>query len=152
MSLSFIRNDKDNFKTTSTVYEVFDDNELLTSIDEIASPTNANYFALALLKITKKYCNDEILEKTFNKIYHYADMGLCSRYDFAMAIQDNVFEHGYTKNITNIKPCRKYIFHTPAIRPYYTVLDTNETIENFPFIKLNYWRDNLNEEIKKYFK
>ena len=29
---------------------------------------------------------------------------------------------------------------------------TSVTIENFPFIKLNYWRYNLNEEIKNYFK
>lgn len=129
-----------------------DECELLTTIDEVASPTNANYFASSLLEITKRYCNNEIHEKRLNKVYHYADMGLCSRYDFAMAIQDNVFEYKYPKNITPIKPCRKYIFHTPAIRPNYTVLDTSETIENFPFIKLNYWRDNLNEEIKKYFK
>ena len=128
------------------------EHEFFSTIDEIASPTNANNFAQVLLTITKKYCNDEIHEKRLSKVYHYADKGLCSRYDFAMAIQDFILEFNGTYGPTHIKPCRKYIFHTPAARPNYTVLDTTETLENLPYFEIYYWRDNLRDEIKKFLK
>lgn len=125
--------------------------EILNStIDEISCPTNAKKFAFSLLKICENYINNQIDEKKLNRIYHYTDLGLCSRYDFAKAIQDIVKEY-IDSNIV-ITPCSKEKFRTPAKRPRYSVLDVSETIENFPFITFNYWRDNLKNEIKNIIK
>ena len=116
-----------------------------STIDEISCPTNAKKFAFSLLKMCEYYINGNIEENKLNKVYHYCDLGLCSRYDFAKAIQDIVSENFYS-NIT-ILPCSKEKFKTPAKRPRYSVLDVSETIKNFPFIIFNYWRDNLKKEI-----
>lgn len=127
------------------------DKTIYSSIDEISSPTNANYFAKAIIAINEKYCNNDINEQLLNNIYHYSDLGLCSRYDFAISIQDFVHNYTYISEYASIIACNKNIFKTNAKRPYYTVLDCKKTKEAFPFIEFNYWRDNLEKEIKKYF-
>lgn len=48
MSLSFIRNDKDRFRNKCTIYDIFDDNELLTSI-VVGYDKNINKFYLTYL-------------------------------------------------------------------------------------------------------
>jgi hypothetical protein len=49
MSLSFVKNDKNSFSYKSTVYDVFDDNKLLTSI-VIGYDEDVNKFYLTYLR------------------------------------------------------------------------------------------------------
>ena len=128
---------------TSWVYSEFDQNFVKTMLrvgaernklsvifDQIGTPTYATDLADAILKmIDSNKLND--LE-----IYHYANEGVCSWYDFAKAI----FE---IKALPcNVTPIETKEYHVPAKRPQYSVLNKNKFKKTFG-VQVPYWRDSL---------
>ena len=70
----------------------------------------------------------EILPKIKNKkveLFHYANAGTCSWYDFAKAI----FKIKGLK--VKVKPIPTSQYPTPAKRPMYSVMDTSKLKEQF---------------------
>ena len=112
--------------------------ESLTIVnDQIGSPTYARDLANCIIDIIiKSILNPKAY---LPGIYHYANQGTCTWYDFAQEIL----------NVTGIKGCQLIPVSTdqyPAVakRPKFSVLDTTKVRESFG-IGIPNWRDSLRE-------
>ena len=101
--------------------------------DQIGSPTWAKGLARA--------CVEAASHRTAG-IYHWSDEGVCSWYDFAIAIQQLGLERGLLEQAVPVKPIPSSAYPTPAKRPLYSVLDKTLTRETFTS-PLNHWREQL---------
>ena len=75
-------------------------------------------------------------------VYHWADLGVASWYDFAVAIHDEALERGLLARPVSILPIPSANYPTRAARPGFSVLDTSSTritIKN----QGRHWRHNL---------
>lgn len=75
-------------------------------------------------------------------VYHWADLGVASWYDFAVAIQDEALARGLLSRPVPIIPIASAAYPTRARRPAFSVLDTAATralIET----PARHWRHNL---------
>lgn len=98
--------------------------------DQIGKPTYAHDLAKVIFDIIEKE------EKVIPGIYHYANEGIISWYEFAQEI----------KNIANysckINPISSASYIVPAKRPHYSILNTDKIVLNFG-IKIPEWKDSL---------
>ncbi len=101
--------------------------------DQIGSPTWAKGLARA--------CVEAASQRTAG-VYHWSDEGVCSWYDFAIAIQQLGLEKGLLEQAVPVKPIPSSAYPTPAKRPHYSVLDKTLTRETFTS-PLNHWREQL---------
>lgn len=98
--------------------------------DQIGSPTHAGDLARAILDIVPQIKNNTVA------VYHYANEGICSWYDFAKAI----FE---IKGIQiKANPIESYQFPLPAKRPFYSVLNKTKIKEKYK-LEIPHWKDSL---------
>jgi len=105
--------------------------------DQIGSPTNAGDLAKAVLEILPKIKNKQ------GEIYHYANSGSCSWYDFAQAI----FR---TKGMQiKVNPISTAQYPTPAKRPMYSVMETFRIKEYFE-VKVPEWDMALKVCLKRF--
>ncbi len=134
---------------TSWVYSTFGNNfvktmlrlgndrdELSVIFDQIGSPTYARDLAKGILDILHKLKQGDVSDTAFNTTYHYSNEGVCSWYDFAIAIFDinNVSCH--------VKPIVTAQYPTPAKRPPFSLLNKTKIKEAFG-LEIPYWRDSL---------
>lgn len=108
--------------------------------DQVGTPTYARDLAKTCLNIL----NSEGLANISNngKTYHYSNEGVASWYDFANAIM----EFGNIK--CKVYPIQTKDYPTLAKRPQYSVLNKSKIKSDFK-IKIPYWRDSLEDCIKK---
>lgn len=103
--------------------------------DQIGTPTYAADLARFIVK--------NVIDGHWTPgIFHFADEGVASWYDFAVAIME---EAGITPNVTPI-PTSDY--PTPAVRPEYSVLDKTK-VKAVYGIRIPHWRQSLRECLKK---
>ncbi len=134
---------------TSWVYSTFGSNfvktmlklgktkESLTVIDDqVGTPTYARDLAKTLLDIIPKLNGENV------EIYHYSNEGVLSWYDFAKEIMK------MAKLDCKITPIATKDYPTPAKRPHYSLLNKAKIKERFN-IKIPYWKDSLDECLKK---
>ena len=88
--------------------------------DQIGSPTWAKGLAKACWAFA---------QNTNTGIYHYSDLGVASWYDFAVAIQELGIEKGLLEKPIPINPIKATAYPTPAKRPAYSVMNTDDTYE-----------------------
>ena len=102
-------------------------NEISVVSDQLGSPTNAADLAQAILFILPKM-NNAIVE-----IYHYANEGVCSWYDFAKFI--------FKVKAVSIKvsPINSKKYPTSVNRPLYSVLNKSK-IKNKYGLETFYWK------------
>ena len=100
--------------------------------DQAGTPTYAGDLANAIVSILENH-----LEQGKEGLYHYSNEGVCSWYDFAMAI-------GRMAGNVNcdIQPCHSDEFPTPVVRPSYSVLDKTKFKQDFG-LKVPYWMNSL---------
>jgi dTDP-4-dehydrorhamnose reductase len=103
--------------------------------DQVGSPTYAADLADALYTIA-------ISKDAPGGIYHYANKGIISWYQFALAIADQV------KADCLVHPIPGSAYPTPAKRPAYSVLDTSRLTETFG-IQIRPWQKSLADCMKK---
>jgi dTDP-4-dehydrorhamnose reductase len=98
--------------------------------DQVGSPTYAGDLADCIMHV--------IESRQLNKlgIYHYADEGVCSWYDFACAIRD------IAGNKCDIRPCHSGEYPSKVKRPSYSVLDKT-LVKNTFGITIPHWHDSL---------
>jgi len=102
--------------------------ELKVVFDQTGTPTYAADLAQAILQILQ--------EKFVSGIYHFANEGVCSWYDFAVEIKE-------LANIScQITPVETKEFPRPAHRPPYSVLNKEKFRTTFNY-RIPYWRDSL---------
>ncbi|MCB9296433.1 MAG: dTDP-4-dehydrorhamnose reductase [Lewinellaceae bacterium] len=136
---------------TSWVYSSFGNNfvktmlrlgcereELKVVFDQVGTPTYARGLARATLDIIRKVEAGEVGRDKLQGIYHYSDEGVCSWYDFALAI----FELAGIK--CKVAPIETKDFPTAAARPPYSVLNKAKVRAVFG-VKTGHWREALRE-------
>ncbi len=130
---------------TSWLYSEFGKNFLLTMLrltaekpevrvvfDQAGTPTYAGDLAKAVFTIIEgdKYRNN-------SGIYHFANEGVCSWYDFAHEIARLA---GHTD--CRVLPCHSNEYPSPVVRPAYSVLDKTRFKETFS-LSIPHWTESL---------
>ncbi len=118
-----------NFVKTIRRYGI-ERGQLRVVSDQVGSPTYARDLAAAVLAMTAKPVSDG------TEIYHYANEGITSWYDFARAIID------LSGIPCTVSPIATKDYPTPAARPFYSVFDKTKVKDGFG-IEIPYWRDSL---------
>lgn len=105
--------------------------------DQIGTPTYAADLATAILDIIPK-----LSPKVRGEIYNYSNEGVCSWYDFALAI---IEMQGIKCGVT---PVQSKEFKTAAARPHYSVLDKARFRKDFGR-EIPHWRESLKRCLEK---
>ncbi len=107
--------------------------------DQTGTPTYARDLAEAIMQIISGVIRNQI---AFNAgIYNYSNEGLCSWYDFAVAI---IEEAGLECEVI---PILSEDYPTDAKRPAYSVMNKSKIKENYNII-IPHWRSSLKRCIK----
>lgn len=140
---------------TSWVYSAFGHNFVKTMIrlgkerdslrivyDQVGAPTYARDLAGALLQIIQKIEAREIEPAAWPGIYHYANEGVCSWYDFALAIFELCGIH------CRVTPIESKDYPTPASRPAFSLLNKNKIKSTFG-IEIPHWKSSLQDCLER---
>ena len=106
--------------------------------DQVGSPSWSYDIALAITQLAAKSFNKASVQGT----YHYTNSGVCSWYDFAVAIFAEAKQLGYPLQISRVLPITTADYPTPTQRPAYSVLSKvkiTDTLEVYP----PHWRESL---------
>lgn len=137
---------------TSWVYDAFGQNFVRTMLalsskypqltvvdDQIGSPTYAPDLADVVALLAKKYADGNLTESAYGT-YNFSNEGVCSWYDFALAIFS-------LKGIDiPVKPVPSTAFPRPAARPHYSVMDKSKVRELLgDSYTIPHWRASLSE-------
>lgn len=109
--------------------------------DQISSPTYAINLARFILTMLANHGNE------INGVFHFSDLGVASRYDFAKEI-----ERLYFGTDDGVSPCLSENMVERSKRPLYSVLDKSKSIavaQEFNFMDWKTALKNCIEEIKK---
>jgi dTDP-4-dehydrorhamnose reductase len=107
--------------------------ELGVIYDQVGTPTYARDLAQAILSIIQ---HPNLNDQKSTEIYHFSNEGVCSWYDFALAIYELSDIH------CTVKPIETLDYPTPAKRPHYSLLNKAK-IKNTFDITIPYWKDSL---------
>ena len=112
--------------------------------DQIGCPTST--FSLG------RICWDLMFKKMdnldFPKKFHYSDSGVASWYDLAIAIGEIGEELSLLKNKSFVKPIKTKDYSLPALRPNFSLLDSEET-HLILDLKQIHWRESVKEILLK---
>lgn len=97
--------------------------------DQIGSPTYAGDLAQAIMNIVNA-------DRWIGGIYHFTNEGVCSWYDFTLAIHQLACIH------CEVKPVTSDQYPTPTERPHYSVLDKQKIKETYR-IYIPHWHEAL---------
>lgn len=104
--------------------------------DQVGTPTFAGDLADAICHIIET----GQIDKT--GLYHFSNEGVCSWYDFAIAIRN------LSGNKCDIRPIRSEEYSSKVARPHYSVLDKTKFRTTFGF-KIPHWHESLIECINQ---
>lgn len=108
--------------------------ELAVVADQVGTPTWARSLAQACWSAAE----NSALEGTL----HWSDAGVCSWYDFAVAIFEEASALGMLDRGVSIRPIETRDYPTPARRPAYSVLDKTEAWNSLALQGVH-WRQQL---------
>ncbi len=108
--------------------------QLKVVADQIGSPTYARDLAAAALQLATD-------PEAGKGIYNYSNSGVCSWYDFALAI------HEFGGVECNVTPINSAAYPTPAARPHFSLLDKSKFAERYGAPR--HWRLALKECMDK---
>jgi len=95
--------------------------ELRVVTDQIGAPTWAKDLALAIAQLAPQ------LTAETAGTYHYTNSGVCSWYDFAVAIFEEAAALGFPLQVQRVVPIATEEYPTPAQRPAFSVLSLRKT-------------------------
>ena len=108
--------------------------------DHIGSPCWAYGLACAIWQV--------ILQKNIeNGLYHWADTGFCSRYEFALEIQSLALELGLLSQKAEIEAVNSELFTNTAARPAFSALDSTLLRERLS-LPVQPWQKQLEQALK----
>ncbi len=103
-------------------------------VDQVGTPTWAKGLARAAWAGVQR--------EKLHGLYHWSDAGVCSWYDFAVAIQEEALVVGLLQREIPIAPIPASAYPTPAARPAYSVLDKSASCRDLD-LTLTHWRQQL---------
>ena len=109
-------------------------------VDQVGTPTWARGLARLLWQAAGQ---DDV-----SGIYHWSDAGVCSWYDFAVAIAEEAVALGLLPRLPRIHPIPGSEYPTPAERPAFSVLDKRSSWEDFA-IEGIHWRVQLRQMLQE---
>ncbi|MEO0437052.1 MAG: dTDP-4-dehydrorhamnose reductase [Pseudomonadota bacterium] len=112
--------------------------QLTVVADQVGTPTRAESLARAIWAIA---CRPAL-----RGIYHWSDAGVCSWYDFAVAIGRQAAKKGLVEQAAEVIPINSEDYPTPASRPHYSVLDKNRTWDELA-MSSHHWQEELAQAI-----
>ena len=115
--------------------------ELAVVADQVGTPTWARGLALALWAA--------VARPQLSGIYHWSDAGVCSWYDFAVAICEEACDLGLLARPVKILPIPASEYPTPARRPAYSVLDKTSSWRDLELEGVH-WRRQLRAMLKDF--
>lgn len=128
---------------TSWVYSTYGNNFLKTMrrlgtekseinvvSDQIGTPTYARDLATCILNILPKISSKE------TELYHFSDEGVCSWYDFAIAIME------ISGHSCKVNPISSSQYPTLTKRPFYSVLSKSKIKAEFG-LEIPHWGESL---------
>jgi dTDP-4-dehydrorhamnose reductase len=134
---------------TSWLYSAFGNNFVKTMLklgkerdtlsviyDQIGTPTYAADLAAAILEIVHQAIEDDSTFKTGT--YHFSNEGVCSWYDFAVAI------HRLAGLTCDVQPIESWAYPAKAPRPFYSVLNKAKFKATF-HIPIAHWEESLSK-------
>jgi len=95
--------------------------ELRVVTDQIGAPTWSKDLALAIAQLAPQ------LTPETAGTYHYTNSGVCSWYDFAVAIFEEAAALGFPLQVQRVVPIATDEYPTPAQRPAFSVLSLRKT-------------------------
>lgn len=117
----------------NTMLRLGKEKEKLTVVaDQIGSPTHAGDLAEAIIEVLPQ------IKSGTKALYHYTNEGVCSWYDFAVAIME---ERGLD---CQIEPIETWQYPTKAKRPAYSVLNKTSIKQDFN-LTIRHWREALRD-------
>lgn len=115
--------------------------ELRVVMDQVGSPTWTKDLAEAIACM--------IQNSPESGIYHYTNSGVCSWYDFAIAIFEEAAALGFPLQVQRVVPITTAEYPTPAKRPAYSVL-SHRKISAVMGTHPPHWRRSLRLMLKDY--
>jgi dTDP-4-dehydrorhamnose reductase len=138
---------------TGWVYSIFGSNFVKTMLrlmaerdqlsvvaDQVGTPTWAGGLAKAIWAASS--------QQELAGIYHWSDSGVCSWYDFAVAINEEACAIGLLDRTIKIIPIPARDYPTPARRPAYSVLDKEKSWIDFQLEGVH-WRSQLRSMLRE---
>lgn len=111
--------------------------------DQVGTPTWAKGLAQMIWSLAQQEDSTDSRQPTANScILHWTDAGVCSWYDFAVAIQELAIEKGMLDNAIPVRPIPASSYPTPAKRPSFSVIDKS-TAEQASAMETIHWRKQL---------
>lgn len=104
--------------------------------DQVGTPTYAADLAAAVVTVAAQ------LKSGMKEIYHFSNEGVCSWYDFALAVM------AQSDLSCRVMPIESKDYPTPAKRPFYSVLNKAKIKRDFG-IQINNWAVSLAECVEK---
>lgn len=111
--------------------------ELGVVADQVGTPTYARDLADAIMHVVEG--------GVLPGIYHYANEGVTSWFDFAHAIHRAA---GIDEDDCRLRPLHTEEYPVPAKRPHYSVLDKTKIKQTYG-LSIPWWEDSLRECVKK---
>ncbi len=108
--------------------------EIAVVTDQVGTPTWAHGLAEAVWAAATR--------PQLRGIYHWSDAGVCSWYDFAVAIYEEARALGLLSRRVTIRPIATTEYPTAAQRPAYSVLDKTSSWRDFA-LEGSHWRRQL---------
>ena len=105
--------------------------QLKVVADQVGTPTNAADLANFIVQAI-----ENAWYRGKREVYHFSNEGVCSWYDFAVAIV------AATGNTCEVLPCTSAEFSSKVTRPSYSVLDKTKLKTDFGY-RIPYWRDSF---------
>ena len=117
-----------------TIFKLAMEREILNVVfDQTGTPTYTKDLSSAI---------KNLLIKDVSGVYHFSNEGVCSWYDFAYDILQQMKNKRIPVKVKKLLPVLSVEYPTPAARPFYSVLDKTRykktTLEEIPS-----WRDGL---------
>lgn len=105
--------------------------------DQVGTPTYADDLAAAAMRVLPR------VQKGSHEIYHYANEGVCSWYDFAVEIM------ALSGLKCKVNPIHSAEYPTKAARPHFSVLDKTKIKKAFN-LEIPYWKESLIRCLKRF--
>ena len=115
--------------------------ELAVVADQVGTPTWAQGLARALWAAVDR--------PRLSGIYHWSDAGVCSWYDFAVAICEEACALDLLPQPIKVRPIPASDYPTPARRPAYSVLDKADSWRDLQLEGVH-WRAQLRSMLKDF--